>query len=75
MYIILGQGRKSGVARATEATASLAPLQINQQSMMHFENCPKPEENQGFWELEPKKWYQTQLLLSKPITMQARLSL
>ena len=26
MYIISGKGRKSGVARATEATASLAPL-------------------------------------------------
>ena len=26
MYMILGKGRKSGVARATEATASLAPL-------------------------------------------------
>ena len=25
-YIISGRGRKSGVARATEATASLAPL-------------------------------------------------
>ena len=28
MYIISGRGRKSGVARATEATASLAPLNI-----------------------------------------------
>ena len=28
MYIISGRGRKSGVARATEATASLAPLTI-----------------------------------------------
>ena len=28
MYIISGRGRKSGVARATEATASLAPLII-----------------------------------------------
>ena len=28
MYIILGWGRKSGVARATEATASLAPLLV-----------------------------------------------
>ena len=28
MYIISGRGRKSGVARATEATASLAPLSI-----------------------------------------------
>ena len=28
MYIISGQGRKSSVARATEATASLAPLII-----------------------------------------------
>ena len=30
MYIISGRGRKSGVARATEATASLAPLLIIQ---------------------------------------------
>ena len=29
MYIISGWGRKSGVARATEATASLAPLIID----------------------------------------------
>ena len=29
MYIISGRGRKSGVARATEATASLAPLLIS----------------------------------------------
>ena len=29
MYIISGRGRKSGVARATEATASLAPLVIS----------------------------------------------
>ena len=28
MYIILGRGRKSGVAHATAATASLAPLSI-----------------------------------------------
>ena len=28
MYINSGRGRKSGVARATEATASLAPLKI-----------------------------------------------
>ena len=28
MYIISGRGRKNGVARATEATASLAPLRI-----------------------------------------------
>ena len=28
MYIISGRGRKSGVARGTEATASLAPLNI-----------------------------------------------
>ena len=28
MYIISGRGRKSGVARATGATASLAPLEI-----------------------------------------------
>ena len=28
MFIISGQGRKSGVARATEATASLVPLAI-----------------------------------------------
>ena len=28
MYIISGRGRKSGVARATGATASLAPMQI-----------------------------------------------
>ena len=28
MYIISGRGRKSGGARATEATASLAPLYI-----------------------------------------------
>ena len=28
MHIISGRGRKSGVARATEATASLAPLRI-----------------------------------------------
>ena len=28
MYIISGRGRKSGVAHATEATASLAPLNI-----------------------------------------------
>ena len=28
MYIILGRGRKSGVARATGATASLAPLHV-----------------------------------------------
>ena len=28
MYIILGRGRKSGVARATGATASLAPMWI-----------------------------------------------
>ena len=28
MYIISGQDRKSGVARATEATASLAPLNM-----------------------------------------------
>ena len=28
MYIISGRGRKSGVARATGATASLAPMCI-----------------------------------------------
>ena len=28
MYIISGRGRKSGVARATGATASLAPMSI-----------------------------------------------
>ena len=28
MYIISGRGRKSGVARATGATASLAPMDI-----------------------------------------------
>ena len=28
MYIISGRGRKSGVARATGATASLAPMMI-----------------------------------------------
>ena len=28
MYIISGRGRKSGVARATGATASLAPMKI-----------------------------------------------
>ena len=28
MYIISGRGRKSGVARATGATASLAPMNI-----------------------------------------------
>ena len=28
MYIISGRGRKSGVARATGATASLAPMPI-----------------------------------------------
>ena len=28
MYIISGRGRKSGVARATGATASLAPMEI-----------------------------------------------
>ena len=28
MYIISGRGRKSGVARATGATASLAPMYI-----------------------------------------------
>ena len=31
MYIISGQGRKSGAAPVTEATASLAPLYI-----MHY---------------------------------------
>ena len=30
---------------------------INQQWKMHYENCPKPEDNQRFWELEPEKWY------------------
>lgn len=29
MHMISGRGRKSGLARATEATASLAPLGIN----------------------------------------------
>ena len=29
MYIISGRGRKSGVARATGATASLAPMNIS----------------------------------------------
>ena len=29
MYIISGRGRKSGVARATGATASLAPMYIH----------------------------------------------
>ena len=28
MYIISGRGRKSGVARATGATASLSPMKI-----------------------------------------------
>ena len=42
MYIISGRGRKSGVARATEATASLAPLNmsLNEVSMdFKVENC------------------------------------
>ena len=33
MYIISGRGRESGVAHATEATASLAPLSISFESM------------------------------------------
>ena len=32
MYIISGRGRKSGVARATGATASLAPMNIMESS-------------------------------------------
>ena len=33
MYIISGRGRKSGVARATGATASLAPMSIHKYSV------------------------------------------
>ena len=36
MYIISGRGRKSGVARATEATASLAPLSIPLPSIIYL---------------------------------------
>ena len=36
MYIISGRGRKSGVARATEATASLAPLSIDIYYIQHI---------------------------------------
>ena len=36
MYIISGRGRKSGVARATGATASLAPMRIFLTTVKYF---------------------------------------
>ena len=43
MYIISGRGRKSGVARATGATASLAPMTIYEYMYILHSNGPKVE--------------------------------